>query len=76
MFDRMKEDIITIFENDPAANSLLEVVFTYTGLHALWAHRFAHWFYRKRWHILAPAQRLNILKTRYFSILNKSELGR
>lgn len=53
MFDRMKEDIITIFENDPAANSLLEVVFTYSGLHALWAHRFANWFYRKRWRILA-----------------------
>lgn len=53
MFDRMKEDIITIFENDPAANSWLEVVFTYSGLHALWAHRFVHWFYRKRWRMLA-----------------------
>ncbi|MCZ8517237.1 serine O-acetyltransferase [Paenibacillus filicis] len=48
MFNRMKEDIATIFENDPAARSWFEVVFTYSGLHALWAHRVAHWFYKKK----------------------------
>ncbi|MDT9727074.1 serine O-acetyltransferase [Xylanibacillus composti] len=44
----MREDIRTVFENDPAARSIPEVLFTYSGLHALWAHRVAHWFYRKR----------------------------
>jgi serine O-acetyltransferase len=49
----MKEDIETIFENDPAARSWFEVVFTYSGLHALWAHRVAHWFYKRRWYTIA-----------------------
>lgn len=53
MFDRLKEDITTIFENDPAANSWLEVILTYSGLHAIWAHRFAHWLYIKRWFTFA-----------------------
>nr|WP_197483573.1 serine O-acetyltransferase [Paenibacillus elgii] len=53
MFARMKEDIETIFENDPAARSWFEVVFTYSGLHALWAHRVAHWFYKKSWFTVA-----------------------
>lgn len=45
----MKEDIETIFENDPAARSWFEVAFTYSGLHALWAHRAAHWLFKRRW---------------------------
>lgn len=53
MFERLKEDITTIFENDPAANSWLEVILTYSGLHAIWAHRFAHRFYNKRWFLFA-----------------------
>ncbi len=48
MLQGMREDIRTVFENDPAARSIPEVLFTYSGLHALWAHRAAHWFYRKR----------------------------
>ena len=28
-----------VFDNDPAARSWFEVVFTYSGLHAIWAHR-------------------------------------
>ena len=38
----MKEDIRCIFEQDPAARSTIEVVLTYSGLHAIWAHRIAH----------------------------------
>lgn len=53
VFERIKEDINTIFENDPAANSWLEVVLTYSGLHAIWLHRFAHWFYLKKWFTFA-----------------------
>lgn len=49
MFKSMKEDIETIFENDPAARSWFEVAFTYSGLHALWAHRVAHSFYKRKW---------------------------
>jgi serine O-acetyltransferase len=53
MWKRMKEDIATIFENDPAARSVFEVVFTYSGLHAIWSHRIAHWFYKRRWFTIA-----------------------
>lgn len=47
MFRQMKEDIATVFENDPAARSAWEVFFTYSGLHALWMHRLAHICYRR-----------------------------
>ncbi|MNM84001.1 Serine acetyltransferase [compost metagenome] len=53
MFKRMKSDIQTVFENDPAARSKFEVVFTYSGLHAIWNHRIAHAFYRRGWFTLA-----------------------
>lgn len=43
MFNRMKEDIKSIFDRDPAARNTLEVLTNYPGLHAIWAHRLAHW---------------------------------
>ncbi|WP_249661415.1 serine O-acetyltransferase EpsC [Lysinibacillus fusiformis] len=51
----MKEDVETIFENDPAARSVFEVILTYSGLHATWAHRVAHWFFNKRFYFMARA---------------------
>lgn len=48
MFKRMREDIAVVFDQDPAARNWFEIVLTYSGLHAIWSHRFAHWFYRKR----------------------------
>lgn len=53
MFKRMKEDIDNIFENDPAARSVLEVVLTYSGLHATWSHRIAHWFFKRKFYFIA-----------------------
>ncbi len=47
MIDRLKEDINTAFREDPAARSVWEVVFCYPGLHAIWAHKIAHWFWQK-----------------------------
>lgn len=49
----MKSDIKAVFDNDPAARNVLEVIFTYSGLHALWAHRIAHFFYRRRFFTIA-----------------------
>jgi serine O-acetyltransferase len=45
MFARMKEDIYSVFDRDPAARNALEVIFCYPGLHAIWMHRIAHWFW-------------------------------
>jgi serine O-acetyltransferase len=49
----MKEDIDTIFEQDPAARSYIEVILTYSGLHAIWGHRLAHWFFKRKFHFIA-----------------------
>lgn len=42
---RIKEDIKTAFREDPAARNTFEVMFCYSGLHALWLHRISHWFW-------------------------------
>ena len=46
---KVKEDIKVIYDNDPAAKNLLEVILCYPGLHALIAYRFAHRLYK--WNI-------------------------
>lgn len=45
MLSRMREDISSVFDRDPAARNFLEVLFCYPGLHAIWLHRVAHWFW-------------------------------
>ena len=51
----MKEDVATIFERDPAATGYLEVLLTYSGLHALWFYRVAHFFFKRKWYFIARA---------------------
>ena len=53
MFNALKEDICTVFARDPAARSLPEIIFCYPGLHALWFHRVAHWFWTHKFFFLA-----------------------
>ena len=53
MFGALGADTRTVFRKDPAARSTLEVILCYPGLHALWAHRAAHFFWRKRLRLLA-----------------------
>ena len=43
---KVREDIKVIYDNDPAAKNLLEVILCYPGLHALIAYRFAHRLYK------------------------------
>jgi serine O-acetyltransferase len=45
MFRRLREDVASVFERDPAARSTWEVITCYPGLHAIWFHRSAHWFW-------------------------------
>ena len=42
VFSQIKEDIQTIYDKDPAAENILEVILCYPGLHALILHRIAH----------------------------------
>jgi serine O-acetyltransferase len=53
MLRRIREDIRAAFERDPAARSTLEVLLCYSGLHAVLAHRIAHWFWQHRMHLTA-----------------------
>lgn len=53
MFSQVKKDIKVIFERDPAAKSVLEVILNYPGLHAVLVHRFAHKLYKKGFFVLA-----------------------
>jgi serine O-acetyltransferase len=46
MFERIREDIQMVFARDPAARSTLEVILCSPGLHAIWFHRLANWFWR------------------------------
>jgi serine O-acetyltransferase len=49
MFDTIKEQVDTIFREDPAAKSVLEIVFCYPGFHAILLHRLAHKLYGWGW---------------------------
>jgi len=49
MFRTIREQFDTIFREDPAAKSVIEIFFCYPGLHAILAHRLAHRLYR--WHV-------------------------
>jgi len=45
MFERLREDIRTVYAKDPAARTTLEVITCYPGLHAIWFHRLAHYLW-------------------------------
>lgn len=45
MFNRLREDIVSIMERDPAARSTWEVMTCYPGLHAIVMHRWARWWW-------------------------------
>ena len=45
MLAKIREDIYSVFDRDPAARSVLEIIFCYPGLHAVWFYRVAHWFW-------------------------------
>ena len=52
MFKIMRDDIQSVFERDPAAKNVFEVILNYAGLHAIWGHRIAHWFWNHQFIIL------------------------
>ncbi len=45
MWQTLHQDVQAIFERDPAARSMLEVIFCYPGLHAVWGYRLSHWLW-------------------------------
>ena len=53
MFKGIREDIRSIRERDPAARTSFEVLFLYSGLHALIAYRVSHFLFKHKLYILA-----------------------
>src|SRR5688572_17162006 len=51
MFSKLRGDIACILDRDPAARTTWEVLTCYPGLHALYVHKLASWFWRRglRW---------------------------
>src|SRR5579871_4860231 len=53
MLRTIREQIATISREDPAARSVVEILFCYPGFHAIILHRFSHKLYK--WGVpLAP----------------------
>jgi serine O-acetyltransferase len=53
MFDRIREDVRCVFDRDPAARHVFEVLMTYPGLHAVLFHRISHGLWNIRLKFLA-----------------------
>lgn len=53
MFRTIREDINNVFRKDPAARSVAEVLFCYSGLQALWYYRIANFLWRHKFKLLA-----------------------
>jgi serine O-acetyltransferase len=64
MLKALKENIQTVFQRDPAARSVLEIIFCYPGIHALWFHRLANFLWRNR--LLFPARFISHI-SRFFT---------
>jgi serine O-acetyltransferase len=52
VFDTIREDIYSVFDRDPAARSVFEIIFCYPGLHAVWFYRVAHWLWTRKLYFL------------------------
>ena len=52
MFARLKEEIAVVFERDPAARNVWEVITCYPGFHAMLFYRLSHWLWQRSWLVL------------------------
>ena len=57
LFERIREDINSVLERDPAAWSRLEILLCYPGLWAVWYHRVAHVLWKAKLYL--PARLLS-----------------
>ncbi|NNG65195.1 serine O-acetyltransferase, partial [Pseudomonas fragi] len=53
MFERLREDIQSVFHRDPAARNAFEVLTCYPGMHAIWIHRLSALLWGAGWKWLA-----------------------
>lgn len=53
LFGRIREDIDSVLERDPAARSRLEILTCYPGLWAVWFHRVSHSLWKAKFRLIA-----------------------
>lgn len=53
MFKSLYEDAKNMKDKDPAARNVLEIIILYSGFHAIFFHRIAHFLYNKKLFFLA-----------------------
>ena len=64
MFKNLRADIKAAKLNDPAARNWFEILLTYSGVHALYWYRIAHFFHKIKFKLLA---RIISQTTRFFT---------
>lgn len=52
-FAYVKDDIESVFDRDPAARNVIEILLCYPGLHAIWGHRVTHWLWKHNLKLIA-----------------------
>lgn len=45
LWQQMKEDVLCVFDRDPAARNVFEIITTYPGVQAIQWHRLSHWLW-------------------------------
>ena len=53
MLTTIHDDVQSVLDRDPAARNVVEVLLCYPGLHAIWAHRVAHFLWIHRLNLMA-----------------------
>lgn len=76
LFDRIKEDINSFRERDPAATSALEVILLYPGFKAIRSHRKAHWFYNHNMFFIARMISQHCVRKTGIEIHPGAQIGR
>ncbi len=46
LWQQIKEDILCVFDRDPAARNVFEIITTYPGVQAVQWHRLSHWLWQ------------------------------
>lgn len=55
MLAEIRRDIQAARQRDPARPTVLEVIFSYPGVHAVWGHRISHWLWLRHARLAARA---------------------
>lgn len=76
MLDRLKEDLMCVKRNDPAARSSFEIMLLYPGFKAIRMHRKAHWFYCHKMYFIARLISQRCVRKTNIEIHPGAQIGR